>query len=131
MSKIPDETAYLAGRDPLAHHICQINEDNEIKIPKQLIEEIGLTKPDKIAVEPATDDSNITVLFHPSENTNTENIRKDENGHYWISLEDGFENSKPLDMGRNVPHLIMGCGEIWVLSDSALWDKLAQEVDTK
>jgi len=129
MSNVLDQTAYLEGEDPLAHHICQINQDNEIKIPTQIMEGIGLTDPEEIAVESASDDSDVTVLFHPSEDRNTEEVRKDDEGHYWISLENGFENAEPFDMQKNVPHLVMGCGEIWVLSDSSLWSKLSHKVN--
>lgn len=128
MNDVLNQTAYLDGSDPLAHHICQINENNEIRIPKQIIDGIGLTNPEEIAVESVSDDNDLTVLFHPSPDKNTKNLRKDDDGHYWINLDSGFEASKPFDMANNVPHLFMSCGEIWVISENTLWNKLSVEV---
>jgi hypothetical protein len=124
---VPDETAYRDGEDPLAHHICSINEDNEIKIPKQMIQGIGAENPDEIAV---SDQGDFTALY-PVYNTDIENrrtLRQDSDGHYLMSIEEGFEAAKPFDHGRHIPILFMSCGEIWLMNHDKLWNKLAHEV---
>lgn len=130
MVDIPEHTAFLEHKSGGKHCISFTefkieNKDTAyIKIPAPIAELDYLNiKEGKVGIY-NDENSFVSLAAHNGDAPKAE-IMEDEDG-YWVSVRSDCMNAiQPLNDTKNMPVLFLSCGELWILNNHDLWDKLA------
>lgn len=73
------------------------------------------------------DDCFISLGAYTGQGLKELNIDEDEDG-YWLEVPDDLDAIQPLNRTTRTPILFLGCGELWIMTENDLWNKLAAQV---
>lgn len=133
MVEIPEQTAFLEFESADKHCISFTELKHEdgteyILIPEPIADLDYLNIKEGPVEMYHNDDGFISLGAHTGQGLKELIIEEDEDG-YWLKVTDDMEAIQPLNDGTHMPVLFLGCGELWILNNNDLWNKLAAEVD--
>ena len=134
MVEISESTAHMESDSGDKHCIAFSEfkiEDKDtayIKIPEPIAELDYLNiKEGEVGIY--NNEKNFVSLAAHSGDAPKAEITEDEDG-YWVSVRsDCMDAIQPLNDTTNMPVLFLSCGELWILNNNDLWDKLAAEYE--
>lgn len=123
-----DNTAFRKGEPPSMVVFPDFSKDGRLKIPKKMLEEAGINKPEELAIWNNKNKFVSLASNEPGYTPPTVDVEESDSC-YLVKVTDDMDAIKPLNTVNRHPVALLGCGEIWIFSHNDFWDKIAAEVE--
>ena len=135
MVDIPEQTAFLEFESEDKHCISFTELKHKdgtdyILIPEPIADLDYLNIKDGKVELYHNDDCFISIGAHTGQGLTELKVEQDEEG-YWLEISwDNMDAIQPLNDTTHMPVLFLGCGELWILNNHDLWQKLSAKLET-